>query len=148
MHCGKNTRQWWECDSLGDIAQWQWSLSATLHTLFWNGLRNMTKSLRCCPGLQIPQISIRVGFAGTTGLIFGDSVSHLTGLNGSVANILVPDTTGHLQWSCKVHALASLSCFGVTQKTHTSDFEAQLVLLNLSLNPYTHRNTLFLFPPW
>lgn len=34
-----------------------------------------------------------------------------TGLKGSAANVLVPDTTGHLQRSC-VHASTNQSCFG------------------------------------
>ena len=37
---------------------------ATLHTLFGNGLRNMMKCSRCCPGLQILQISIRLSICG------------------------------------------------------------------------------------
>lgn len=27
------------------------------HTLFWNGLKNVMRSSRCCPDLRIPQIS-------------------------------------------------------------------------------------------
>ena len=42
--------------------------------------------------------------------------SQLTGLEGSAANVLVPDTTGHLQGSCGVHASAGGRRFGGTRK--------------------------------
>jgi len=37
---------------------------ATMHTLLKNGLRNMMKSSRCCPGFQVPQISIWLRICG------------------------------------------------------------------------------------
>ena len=40
-----------------------------------------------------------VGCAGKTSLILGGPTSQLTGLKGSAANVLVPDTRGHLQRS-------------------------------------------------
>ena len=42
-----------------------------------------------------------------------------TGLEGSAANVSVPDTTGHLQGSCGVHASAGRRCFGSTRKTNS-----------------------------
>ena len=45
-------------------------------------------------------------------LIHGGPTSQLTGLKGSGANILVPDTTAHLQGSSGVHALMVQGCFG------------------------------------
>ena len=44
-----------------------------------------------------------VGCAGQTSQIYGGPTSQLTGLKGSAANILVPDTTAHLQGSGGVH---------------------------------------------
>ena len=50
--------------------------------------------------------------AGQTSLIHGGPTSQLTGLKGSAANILVPDTTAHLQGSSGVHASTGQLCFG------------------------------------
>lgn len=50
--------------------------------------------------------------AGKTSLIHGSPTSQLTGIIGSAANVLLPDTTRHLQRSCKVNALMCQSCFG------------------------------------
>ena len=44
-----------------------------------------------------------MGCAGQTSQIYGGPTSQLTGLKGSAANILVPDTTAHLQGSGGVH---------------------------------------------
>ncbi|KAK3570928.1 hypothetical protein QTP86_030463, partial [Hemibagrus guttatus] len=44
--------------------------------------------------------------------IHGGPTSQLTGIKGSVANILVPDTTANLQGSSGDHALTGLGCFG------------------------------------
>lgn len=59
---------------------------------FMNCLRSTTTtSLRCWLGLQIPQIPSRasVGCAGQASPIHGGPTTNLTGLKGSVANILV-----------------------------------------------------------
>ncbi|KAK3529425.1 hypothetical protein QTP70_031116, partial [Hemibagrus guttatus] len=47
-------------------------------------------------------------------LIHGGPTSQLKGLKGSAADILVPDTTAHLQKSCGVHTSRGQSCFGST----------------------------------
>jgi len=52
-----------------------------------------------------------VGCAGPTGSIYSGSTSHPTGFEGFAANILVPDTTGHLWGSCRVHTSAGWCCF-------------------------------------
>ena len=53
-----------------------------------------------------------VGCAGQTSPIHGGPTSQLTGLKGSPANILVLDTTAHLQGSSGVHASTGQGCFG------------------------------------
>ncbi|MBN3308071.1 DISC1 protein, partial [Amia calva] len=45
-----------------------------------------------------------MGCAGQTSPIHGGPTSQFTGLKGSAANVLVPDTTAHLQRSSGVHA--------------------------------------------
>ncbi|KAK3534682.1 hypothetical protein QTP86_020344 [Hemibagrus guttatus] len=60
-----------------------------------------------------------VGCAGQKSLIHGGPTSQLTGLKGSAANILVPDTTAHLQGSSGVHALTCQDCFGSKRGTNT-----------------------------
>ena len=45
--------------------------------------------------------------------------SQLTGLKGSAANVLVPDTRGHLQRSFEVHASMDQSYFGGMMGTYT-----------------------------
>ena len=67
-----------------------------------NGLRSTTTTLRCCHGLQIPQISIQ-SICGMCCPIHGGPTSQLTGLKGSAAKILLPDTTAHLCGSSGVH---------------------------------------------
>lgn len=57
-----------------------------------NSFRNMTKSSKCFIGLQIP-----VRCTGQTNPIHGVPTLLLRGIKGSVANVLVPDSTGHLQ---------------------------------------------------
>lgn len=49
---------------------------------------------------------------GQTNLIRGAPTSQLTGLKGSVSNILIPDTTAHLQGSIGIPALISQGYFG------------------------------------
>lgn len=39
------------------------------------------------------------------------ATSQLTGLKGSSANVLVPDTTAHLQRACGAHASMDQNCF-------------------------------------
>jgi len=68
--------------------------------LFRDSLKNMIKTfLRCCLGVQILH-------AGPTNLIQGGPTSQLAGLKGSAANVMVPDTTGHIQRSYGVHYTA------------------------------------------
>lgn len=55
-----------------------------------------------------------MGCAGPTNLIHGGSTSQLAGLKGSAANVVVPDTTGHL-WSVCLNA----AVFGSTRETYT-----------------------------
>jgi len=57
------------------------------------------------PNSQDPKSNLTfVGCAGPTSSIHGVSTSQPTGFEGSTANNLVPETTGHLQGSCRVHA--------------------------------------------
>ncbi|XP_053538195.1 disks large homolog 3 isoform X3 [Ictalurus punctatus] len=60
-----------------------------------------------------------VGCDGQTSPIHGGPTLQLTGLKGSAANVLVPDTTAHLQRSCGVRASTGQSCFGGTRGTYT-----------------------------
>lgn len=68
------------------------------HCLWMNGLRNMVKS---------------------SNPVCSRSTSQLTGLIGSAAKLLVLDTTGLLQRSCRIHALAGWSCFGSMSRTNS-----------------------------
>ncbi len=78
-----------------------------------DGLRSMTKS--CVDLVSIfPRSQSNWAYvhcAGKTTQIHGGPTSQLTGLKGSAANILVPDTTGHRHRSC-AHALKHWSCSG------------------------------------
>ena len=60
-----------------------------------------------------------VGCAEQTSPIHGGPTLQLTGLQGSAANILVPDTTAHLQGSRGVHASTGQGCFGSKRGTNT-----------------------------
>ncbi|KAK3515693.1 hypothetical protein QTP70_028532 [Hemibagrus guttatus] len=60
-----------------------------------------------------------VGCAGQTRPIHGGPTSQLRELKGSAANILVPDTTAHLQGSSGVHASTGQGCFGSKRGTNT-----------------------------
>lgn len=92
-------------------ATWQWyslpaaaSFScATLHTSLGNSLRNMRTSETCCRGLQIPQISIGSSLCGMRWNKSDQEQLHLVTYR-TAANILVPDTTRHLQMSCRIDA--------------------------------------------
>ena len=103
---------------------------AALHKLFGNGLRNMTKSSKCCPGLRIPQISIRSNICGMCWNTKSDPRwFHPT---GSPANVLEPGTTGYLDtfrvlvWLS--HGSAGQSFFGSIQRIN-SIFGGHNVLL-------------------
>ena len=101
------------------IHWWLWPLSKKL---FRNGLRNKTTGLRCLLGLQFPRSQSNwesVGCAGQTSLIRGDPTSQLTGFKGSAPNILVPDTTAHLQGYSGVHASMGQGGFGSKRGTNT-----------------------------
>lgn len=78
------------------------------------GFRNGFRSTRTSCGVDLDFESNRsqsswtsVGCAGQTSLIHRDSSSELTGLKGSPANIMVPNTRAHLQESSGVHASGS-----------------------------------------
>jgi len=60
-----------------------------------------------------------VGCAEQTSPIHTGPTLQLTGLKGSAANILVPDTTAHLQGSSGVHASTSQGCFGSKRGNNT-----------------------------
>ena len=61
--------------------------------------------------------------------IHGGPTLQLTGLKGSAANILVPDTTAHLQGSSGVHASTGQGCFG--SKRGTNNIRQVIVMLCL-----------------
>lgn len=56
-------------------------------------------------GLQISQISIQSNICRMcwTNLIHRGPTSQITGLKVSAVNVLMPDTTAHLVWSCGVN---------------------------------------------
>ena len=54
-----------------------------------------------------------------TSLIHGGPSLQLTRFKGSAADILVPNTTAHLQGSSGVHALMGKGCFGSKRGTNT-----------------------------
>lgn len=61
-----------------------------------------------------------VGCAGHTNNQFMElPISQRTGLKGSAANILVPDTTAQLQGSSGVHDSMGQGCFGSKIGTNT-----------------------------
>ena len=89
---------------------------------FRNGLRSTTMSLRSGLASKFPRSQSNrasVGCAGQTSPIYGGSTSQLTGLKGSAANILVPDTTANFQGSRGVHASMGQGCFGSNKETNT-----------------------------
>ena len=63
--------------------------------------------------LTWPLNSQCLGPIGQTSPIHGGPTSKLTGLTGSAADVLVPDTTAHLQRSNRVHASMDQSCLAV-----------------------------------
>lgn len=60
---GKYTPSW-QWSSLMAVASFSMMYPDTLQILFGNCFRNMTKSLRCCLGFHIPQISIWRSISG------------------------------------------------------------------------------------
>lgn len=104
---------------LHDIGIYWWRMTcfsrimhpSTLHRLFRNGLSiMMKKSSRCCPVLQIPQLSIWMSIYGMCWTNSNPWWLQHTGLEVSPVNVLVPDTTGHLKGSGRVHASAGRIC--------------------------------------
>lgn len=103
---GKHLTRWSQCDGLGQvllgnvesrfILSWKLCSQTAVASLFV-----LPISLRCWLGLQHPQISIQ--------MICG-MCSQLRGLRGPAANILVPETTAHLQGSRGVHAEMGWGC--------------------------------------
>lgn len=63
--------------------------------------------------LTWPLNSQYLGPIRQTSPIHGGPTSQLTGLTGSAADVLVPDTTSHLQRSRGVHASMGQSCLAV-----------------------------------
>ena len=57
---------------------------------------------------------------GRTTPINRGPTSQLTRPEGSDANVLVPDTRGHLPQSCEVHATTRQSCLGCTRTSNTT----------------------------
>lgn len=55
----RTSLHWWQWPVLGRIMHF-----TTLQKLFRNGLRNITKSSKCCLGFQIAQISIQLSIYG------------------------------------------------------------------------------------
>lgn len=78
-----------------------------LAPMFGNGLKNMTRSWRCCHGDQIPQLW-EMCWNKTDGQEI-NFTTHST--EGSIANVLVPDPTESCYRSCSVHATAGPSGF-------------------------------------
>lgn len=60
-----------------------------------------------------------VGCAGQRSLIYGSPTLQSTGIEGSGANIFIPDTTAHLQRSNGIHVWVGQSCFGGIIRTYT-----------------------------
>lgn len=89
---------------------WQDNKPVILHTLFRNRLRNMISSSSCWPALKFSRSAgSSGGCASQQNLFHVDPSSKTTNLKGSATNVLILDTTTHLQvyWSpCK--------CFSVT----------------------------------
>ena len=97
----------WKLYSLMAVASFSRTMCPTTkQKWFRNGLRNTIRSSRCLTGLQ-------------DRLIHGGPTSQLTGLKGSAANVLVPDTTEHFQRSSGVHATMGQGCFGGKMGTYT-----------------------------
>lgn len=91
-------------------------------------------SLSCWLGFQFPHISIQSSICGMSWTSKSDpwrlhlQEQQLTGIKGSAANIFVPDTTGHLQLSSRVHALMGQSCFGSNRGDQPSVRQVVLIL--------------------
>lgn len=92
-------------------------LPAKKQTWSRNGLRSRTTSLRCWLGLQLPQISIQSSICGKCWTDHGPT-SQLPIFKGSVANILVPGITAHLQGSNGIHTSTGQCCFDIKWGQH------------------------------
>ncbi len=89
-------------------------------TKFRNGMRNITKTSMCCH-LQSAQFSVRLSIYGmcwTNRSNPWEAHQILAGFQGSAANVLVPETTGHSQ---VVLMLWLISRGATDQKNHGSD---------------------------
>lgn len=64
-------------------------------------LRNTTKSSRCFLGPQIP-CGVRSSITSNP----SRPISQLAGIKGFAANVLLPDTPGHIQISCGVQSMS------------------------------------------
>lgn len=79
-----------------------------------------TKSLRCFFGHQILQISIWFSIYRKCWTNKSNPCPRpVQDLKDLLPNVLVPETTGHVQSSCGVHASTYQSCFGSTKGTYT-----------------------------
>lgn len=92
-------------------------LPAKKQTWFRNGLRSRTTSLRCWLGLQLPQISIQSSICRKCWTDLRPT-SQLPIFKRSVANILVPGITAHLQGSNGIHTSTGQGCFDVKRDQH------------------------------
>lgn len=79
------------------------------------------------PRSQFDRASL--GRAGQTSPIHECPTLQLTGLKRSVANVLVPETTGHLQRSCGVYALMSELFWQYNGNLHTIRHVLLMLLL-------------------
>lgn len=71
----------------------------TLYNLYRNGFKNMAKSSRCCLSPQFPQISIWICNCGMCCTNQAGPWRPLFPAYRTGSNILVPETTAHLQGS-------------------------------------------------
>lgn len=91
-------------------------------------------SLSCWLGFQFPHISIQSSICGMSWTSKSDPCrlhlqeQQLIGIKGSAAKIFVPDTTGHLQLSSRVHALMGQSCFGSNRGNQPGVRQVVLIL--------------------
>ncbi len=114
MHYEKKAGWWKQCYALVKVLLGNHSAK-----LFRNGLRKMTKSSRCCLGLQIPKISIQLSIYGLcwTNKSDGGPPHNVQDLKYLLLMSWCHRSQNNIQRSCGVYASMHQSCFGSTGPT-------------------------------
>ncbi|ROI36348.1 hypothetical protein DPX16_11289 [Anabarilius grahami] len=70
------------------------------------------------------------------------SLMHVGSEGWPAANILVPDTTAHLQWSSGVYASMGHGCFGKPLRTwgNLDEWDVLSIITSLGIKPHSNHN--------